>query len=157
MTFLSSRTSLVRYHLNLTLGCHMFYYLAPLPVLDRIFLFNEWASWSMVFLGHLGFLNQYIWRHDKADIFVIMTPEGKIQMVSDEACPSRIRFKSYPRVSQILQSCIFHGVWLFFSSFSTDGYHSTRTHFPDSEPTNLCSLSLVHVLIGDAIHINFIV
>ena len=40
---------------------------------------------------------------------------------------------------------------------NTDGYHSTRTHFPDSEPTNLCSLSLVHVLIGDAIHINFIV
>jgi hypothetical protein len=33
-----TRTSLVRYDLNLTLGCHRFYYLAPLPVLDPIFL-----------------------------------------------------------------------------------------------------------------------
>jgi hypothetical protein len=28
--------SLVRYDLNITLGCHRFYYLAPLPVLDPI-------------------------------------------------------------------------------------------------------------------------
>ena len=33
-----TRTSLVRYDLNLTLGCHSFYYLAPLPVLDYICL-----------------------------------------------------------------------------------------------------------------------
>jgi hypothetical protein len=33
-----TRTSLVRYDLNLTLGCHRFYYLAPLPVLDPIYL-----------------------------------------------------------------------------------------------------------------------
>jgi hypothetical protein len=36
--FSVSRTSLVRYDLNLTLGCHRFYYLAPLPVLDPIYL-----------------------------------------------------------------------------------------------------------------------
>jgi hypothetical protein len=34
-------------------------------------------------------------------------------------CPSRIWFKSYPRVSHILLSCTFYGVWLFFSSLST--------------------------------------
>ena len=32
-------TSLVRYDLNLTLGCHILYYLAPLPVLDPIYLY----------------------------------------------------------------------------------------------------------------------
>ena len=34
-----TRTSLARCDLNLTLGCHRFYYLAPLPVLDSIYLF----------------------------------------------------------------------------------------------------------------------
>ena len=34
-----TRTSLARCDLNLTLGCHRFYYLAPLPVLDPIYLF----------------------------------------------------------------------------------------------------------------------
>jgi hypothetical protein len=32
------KSGLVRYDLNLTLGCHRFYYLAPLPVLDPICL-----------------------------------------------------------------------------------------------------------------------
>ena len=32
------RTSLIRHDLNLTLGCHRFYYLAPLPVIDSIYL-----------------------------------------------------------------------------------------------------------------------
>ena len=29
--------SLVRCYLNITLGCHRFYYIAPLPVLDPIY------------------------------------------------------------------------------------------------------------------------
>ena len=36
--FLLMRKSLVRYDLNLTLRCHRFNYLAPLPVLDPIYL-----------------------------------------------------------------------------------------------------------------------
>jgi hypothetical protein len=36
-----TRTSLVRYDLNLTFECHKFYYLALLPVLDLIYLFSE--------------------------------------------------------------------------------------------------------------------
>jgi hypothetical protein len=31
------------YDLNLTLGCHRFYYLAPLPVLDPIYLTNVFS------------------------------------------------------------------------------------------------------------------
>ena len=34
----STPTSLVRYDLNRTLGCHRFYYLAPVQVLDPIYL-----------------------------------------------------------------------------------------------------------------------
>ena len=37
-----NRTSLVRYDLNLNLGCHRFYYLEPLPVLDPIYLIQLW-------------------------------------------------------------------------------------------------------------------
>ena len=37
----STRTNLVQCDLNLTLGCHRFYYLAPLLVLDPIFLTFE--------------------------------------------------------------------------------------------------------------------
>jgi len=37
-----TRTSLVRYDLNLILGCQRFYYLEPLPVLDPIYLMQLW-------------------------------------------------------------------------------------------------------------------
>ena len=38
LKFVFDWTILVRYELYLTLGCHRFYYLAPLPVLDSICL-----------------------------------------------------------------------------------------------------------------------
>ena len=37
-----TRTSLVRYDLNLVLGCHRFYYLEPLSVLNPIYLIQLW-------------------------------------------------------------------------------------------------------------------
>jgi len=39
-------TSLVRYDLNLTLGCHRFDYLAPHPVLDPICLPMDLFQWD---------------------------------------------------------------------------------------------------------------
>ena len=38
--------TLVRYDLNLNLGCHIFYYLAPLSVLDPISLYLSFFFWS---------------------------------------------------------------------------------------------------------------
>jgi hypothetical protein len=43
--------------------------------------------------------------------FESATPEGKIKIVK----PRQIGFKSYPMVSQILRSCTFHSVWIFWS------------------------------------------
>ena len=58
-----------------------------------------------------------VWHRERCKIETSVTPEGKISIVSDEACPSRIRFKSYPMVSQTQQSCTFHSVWLFLTPF----------------------------------------
>jgi hypothetical protein len=51
--YIMTRTSLVRYDLNLTLGRHRFYYLAPLLVLDPICLsyFDQYVKWYIHILN----------------------------------------------------------------------------------------------------------
>jgi hypothetical protein len=85
-----TRTSLIRYDLNLTLWCHIFYDLAPLPVLDPIWpyihpsarpsllgiiLFCYWYVYHLSiftgkFHGFLEFQGLNIYMMDLCEIFM---------------------------------------------------------------------------------------
>ena len=62
--------SIVRYDLNLTLGCHRFYDLAPLPVLDPIYhrdtFNNHQYAFNMyrdIFYKHCATFNKHRYTH----------------------------------------------------------------------------------------------
>jgi hypothetical protein len=85
-----TRTSLVRYDLNLTLGCHRLYYLAPLPVLDPIYLALVQDK-----KNHVRFTDKYM----------LCSLWARFQSFSNSASLVREGLKSYPRVSEISLSC----------------------------------------------------